>query len=66
MFSSFAMETASIGPTCELLLQLPAEKLEELLDSPRHREHQAKQRLQDYVSRLQDRIIDGSILSVLS
>lgn len=66
MFASFAMEAASIGPTCELLLLLPAAKLKELLEADRHKEVKTKGKLQDYVDRLQDRIIDGAILNVLA
>jgi hypothetical protein len=64
IFLAFAMEAASIGPTCELLLLLPAVKLKDLLEHERHIEVKTRARLQDYVSRL-DRLIDGAILDVL-
>lgn len=64
MFLAFAMDAVSIGPTCELLLLLPAAKLKDLLTDERHVELKTKGRLQDYVGRL-DRLIDGAILEVL-
>jgi hypothetical protein len=64
MFLAFAMDAASIGPTCEVLLLLPAAKLKDLLEDERHVEVKTRGRLQDYVGRL-DRLIDGAILDVL-
>jgi hypothetical protein len=64
MFLAFAMDATSIGPTCELLLLLPAPKLKDLLEDERHIEVKTRGRLQDYVGRL-DRLIDGAVLDVL-
>lgn len=64
MFLAFAMDATSVGPTCELLLLLPAAKLKDLLQDQRHIDVKTRGRLQDYVDRL-DRLIDGAILGVL-
>jgi hypothetical protein len=65
VFSSFAMDSASSGSACELLLQLPANKLDELLRDKRLRQNRARERLQDYASRLRDRVINQQILDVI-
>ena len=64
MFLAFAMDATSVGPTCELLLLLPAPKLKDLLQDQRHVDVKTRGRLVDYVGRL-DRVIDGGILEVL-
>ena len=65
MFCAFALGSAPIGPACELLLRLPAPKLETLLKEKRMVDQDAKAKVADYVSRLHDRVIDGSVRRAL-
>jgi hypothetical protein len=65
VFGAFAFGSASIGPACELLLRLPAPKLDLILKDERMVKQDAAAKLADYVSRLNDRIIDCEVRRVL-
>jgi hypothetical protein len=65
VFCAFAMGSASIGPACEMLLRLPAPKLEALLKQKRMADQDARAKVADYVGRLHDRVIDGEVRRVL-
>jgi hypothetical protein len=64
-FCSHAINAASIGPVCELLLRLPPARLEQLLKEAPMADQSAKAKLADYVTRLGDRQIDKETLRVL-
>jgi hypothetical protein len=64
-FASFALSIHPIRPAAELLLKLPADKLEALLADQQMADRSAKAKLRDYVSRLQDRNLDSEMLRVL-
>lgn len=65
VFCSFILNSASFGPACELLLRLPAAKLDALLRDERLVKQNARAKIADYVSRLHDRVIDSEIKRVL-
>lgn len=65
MFIAKAMEDAHVRPACEVLLEMPADKLQLLLQNPKVKSNRVREKMLDYVGRLTDRNIDGRILSVL-
>lgn len=65
LFASFAISIHPIRPAAELLLKLPAARLEKLLADARLADRSAKAKLRDYVSRLHDRRLDSEVLIVL-
>lgn len=65
MFIAKAMEDAHVRPACEVLLEMPADKLQLLLQNPKVKINRVREKMLDYVGRLTDRVIDGRILRVL-
>jgi hypothetical protein len=65
LFCSYAINAASIGPVCELLLRLPPDRLEQLLKETPMVDQNAKAKLADYISRLGDRQIDQETLRIV-
>ena len=65
MFIAKAMEDAHVRPACEVLLEMPSDKLQLLLQNPKVKSNRVREKMLDYVGRLTDRNIDGRILSVL-
>ena len=64
-FCSYAINSASVGPLCDVLLRLPPARLEQLLQEKPMADQSATAKLADYVSRLTDRVLDTEVYRVL-
>lgn len=65
VFCAFALGSASAGAACDLLLRLPAPRLEAMLKEERMLRQDARAKLADFAGRLRDRVLHAEVRRVL-